>query len=59
MKISKLQIHLILLGLVADPVIAAIARPEFEDGLRTKFLLGGCWCRCGGHIKQRIIPNPS
>ena len=31
------------LGLVADPVIEAIARLEFEDGLRTGVLLGGCW----------------
>ena len=31
------------LGLVADPVIEAIARLEFEDGMRTGVLLGGCW----------------
>ena len=31
------------LGLVADPVIEAIVRLEFEDGLRTGVLLGGCW----------------
>ena len=31
------------LGLVADPVIEAIARLEFEDGLRTGVLPGGCW----------------
>ena len=36
------------LGLVADPVIEAIARPEFEDGLRTGVLPGGCWYPCGG-----------
>ena len=30
------------LGLVADPVIEAIARLEFEDGLRTGVLPGGC-----------------
>ena len=29
------------LGLVADPVIEAIARLEFEDGLRTGVLSGG------------------
>ena len=34
---------LIRLGLVADPVIEAIARPEFEDGLRTGVHHGGCW----------------
>ena len=31
------------LGLVADPVIEAIARLEFEDGLRMGVLPGGCW----------------
>ena len=31
------------LGLVADPVIKAIARLEFEDGLRMEVLPGGCW----------------
>ena len=31
------------LGLVADPVIEAIARLEFENGLRTGVLPGGCW----------------
>ena len=31
------------LGLVADPVIEAIVRLEFEDGLRTGVLPGGCW----------------
>ena len=36
------------LGLVADPVIEAIARLEFEDGLRTGVLPGGCWYHCGG-----------
>ena len=30
------------LGLVADPVIEAIARPEFEDGLGTGVHHGGC-----------------
>ena len=29
-------------GLVADPIIEVIARLEFEDGLRTGVLLGGC-----------------
>ena len=32
------------LGLVADPVIEAIARLEFEDGLRRRVLHGCCWC---------------
>ena len=31
------------LGLVADPVIEAIARLEFEDGTRMGVLPGGCW----------------
>ena len=31
------------LGLVADPVIEAIARLEFEDSLRMGVLFGGCW----------------
>ena len=31
------------LGLVADPVIEAIAKLEFEDGLRTVVHHGGCW----------------
>ena len=31
------------LGLIADPVIEAIARLEFEDGMRTGVLPGGCW----------------
>ena len=30
------------LGLVADPVIEAIAGLEFEDGMRTGVLPGGC-----------------
>ena len=35
--------ELLKLGLVADPVIEAIARLEFEDGMRTGVLPGGCW----------------
>ena len=31
------------LGLVADPVIKAIARLEFDDGLRTGFFPGGSY----------------
>ena len=31
-----------ILGLIADLVIEAIARREFEDGLRTGVLPGGC-----------------
>ena len=36
-----------LLGLIVDPVIEAIARLEFEDGLRMGVLPGGCWYPCG------------
>ena len=32
------------LEFVADSVIEATARLEFEDGLRTGVLHGGCWC---------------
>ena len=47
--ISTLKAHTlnIQLGLGADPVIEAIARLEFEDGLRTGVLPGGCWYPCG------------
>ena len=31
------------MGLITDPVIEAIARLEFENGLRTGVLLRGCW----------------
>ena len=37
------MIRVVQLGLVADPVIEAIARLEFEDGMRTGVLPGGCW----------------
>lgn len=37
------------MGLVAD---TAIARTEFEDGLRTGVLPGGYWCLCGGDTKD-------
>ena len=46
------------LGLVVDPVIEAIARLEFEDGLRTGVLLGGCWCPWGGRTYPRINTKP-
>ena len=51
----SLFIHL---GPVADPVIEAIARLEFEDGLRTGVLLGGCWCPWGGRTYPRINTKP-
>ena len=46
------------LGLVADPVIEAIARLEFEHGLRTGVLYRGCWCPWGGCTYPRINPKP-
>ena len=46
--IQRMHITLPQLGLVADPVIEAIARLEFEDGLRTGVLPGGYWYPCGG-----------
>ena len=36
------------LGSVAGSVIQATGTVEFEDGLRTGVLPGGCWCPCGG-----------
>ena len=47
-----------MLGLVAGPVIEAIARLEFEDGLRTGVLPGGCWYPCGGCTYPRINSAP-
>ena len=32
--------------LVADPVIKAITRLEFEDGLKMGVVPGGCWYPC-------------
>ena len=47
------------LGLVADPVIEAIARLEFEDGLRTGVLPGGCSGALGEAAPNlESIPNP-
>ena len=43
-KLKKTPKNLKKLRLVANPVIEAIARLEFEDGLRTGVLPGGCWC---------------
>ena len=45
-------------GLAADPVIEAIVRLEFEDGLRTGVLHGGCWCPWGGRTYPRINFKP-
>ena len=46
-------------GVVADTVIKAIARLEFEDGFRMGVLHGGCLCPCGGHTYPRINIKPS
>ena len=42
------------LGFVADPAIKAIARLEFEDGLRMGVLPRGCWYPCDGRTLPRI-----
>ena len=49
----QLHIELIKKGVahresVAGSVIQATGTVEFEDGLRTGVLPGGCWCPCGG-----------
>ena len=36
------------LGVTADPVIKAIAKLEFKDGLRMGVFPGGCWYPCDG-----------
>ena len=33
---------------VAGSIIQATGTVEFEDGLRTRVLLGGCWCPKSG-----------
>ena len=43
---------------VAGSVIQATGTVEFEDGLRTGVLPGGCWCPCGGRTQPRIKSNP-
>ena len=47
-----------ILGLIADPVIEAIVRLEFEDSLRTGVLPGGFWYPCGGLTLPRINSAP-
>ena len=46
------------MGLVADPVFQAVVRLEFEDGLRTGVLPGGCWCPWGDRTYPRINTKP-
>ena len=43
---------------VAGSVIQASGTVEFEDGLRTGVLLGGCWCPWGGRTYPRINFKP-
>ena len=38
--------------------VQATATVEFEDGLRTEVLLGGCWCPCGSCTYPRINFKP-
>ncbi len=49
-KINTFLLDVIRLGLVVDPVIEAIMRPEFEDRLRIGVFPGGCWCYYAGLI---------
>ena len=46
------------LGLVADPVIEAIARLKFDDCLKTGVVLGGYWCPWGGCTFPSINTKP-
>ena len=43
---------------VAGSVIQATGTVEFEDGLRTGVLHGGCWCPWGGRTYPRINSKP-
>ena len=43
---------------VAGSVIQATGTVEFEDGLRTGVLPGGCWYPCGGRTYPRINSAP-
>ena len=43
---------------VASSVIQATGMVEFEDGLRTGVLPGGCWYPCGGRTYPRINFKP-
>ena len=52
-----LQFEEIRLEIVTDPVINAIARPEFEDGLWTGVFPGGYWYHCGECIKPKNNSN--
>ena len=43
---------------VVAAVIQAAGTVEFENGLRTGVLSGGCWCPYGGSNYPRINLNP-
>ena len=45
-------------GLLEDPVIEAIARLEYEAGLKTGVLPGGCWYPYGGCTYPSINSVP-
>ena len=47
-KIFIVYTYNMKLGLVADPVIEAMSRQEFEDDLRMGVLPGCFWYPCGG-----------
>ena len=51
-KKKQISIRIFYRESVAGSVIQATGTVEFEDGLRTGVLPGGCWCPCGG-------PNPN
>ena len=50
--------YLVRLGLVADPVIEAIARPEFEDGFKVKVFPEGYWATWWLHQAQDQLQAP-
>ena len=44
LSLIEMQIQIVsAMEFVADSVIQATGTVEFEDGLRTGVLLGGCW----------------
>ena len=54
-----LMMSLALVGAHSNLVIKAIVSLEFEDGLRTGVLPGGCWYPCGGCTYPRINSAPT
>ena len=55
---EDVDIFVLCLRSVAGLVIQATGWTEFEDGLRTGVLLGGCWCPWGGRTYPRINFKP-